>query len=493
MTVSLADQIIEKVAALKAERANFEKLWQDVSELVLPRKSDFSVLRTPGASRTRKQFETTAVQAAELLAAGIHGLMTNPAGRWFSLSFDGERGLSDDVRAWIGEAEKIMRREIAEPAASFATNIHEVYLDLAVLGTAGLYVGWNENTDSLLFQSRFLGELFLEEDSVGCVSSVYRVFRWPLDKIVRTWGKSVLPESVSALCDNGGAERSDFEIIHAVTPNPLFVRDSAFQKPVRSVYVLKEAKTVLFSGGFDEMPLPVVRWSKATGEVYGRSPAIASLPDIKMLQEMMRETLISAQLANRPPVLVRDDDRFSPAATVPGGIIRYNGEVPKPFLSGANLSVGTEMMNEIRARLRAAFYNDVLLTEQTGRMTATEVVRRNEEKMILLGPVFGRIQTELLGPVIKRVFGLLLRHGKLPPLPAEFEGRLPDVSYLSPLSTAQSQIEARGIVETLETSAGFLKLDPSAAGVFNVPKLVRKVASIYGVSPDLLTTEKTDE
>lgn len=485
----MADQITEKAVALKADRANFEKLWQDVSELVLPRKSDFSVLRTPGSSRTRRQFETTAVQAAELLASGIHGLMTNPAGRWFSLSFDAGKGDSPAVAEWISETEKIMCREIAEPAAAFATNIHEVYLDLAVLGTAGLYVGWNENTDSLLFQSRFLGELFLEEDSAGRVSTVYRVFRWPLEKIVQTWGKAALPENAAALSETANGGRTEFEIVHALMPNPLFTKGSVFQKAVRSVYVLKETGTVLFSGGFDEMPLSVARWSKATGEVYGRSPAIAALPDIKMLQEMMRETLISAQLANRPPLLVRDDDQFSPAATVPGGIIRYSGEAPKPFLSGADSAVGVEMMNEIRARLRAAFYNDVLLTEPAGRMTATEVVRRNEEKMILLGPVFGRIQTELLDPVIKRVFGLLLRHNKLPPLPAELSGATPDVSYLSPLSAAQNKVEARGIAETLDASEGFLKLDPSAAAVFDVPKLVRKIASIYGVSGEVLKTE----
>lgn len=83
--VSLARQVIDKVAALKSNRLNFEKSWQEISELVLPRKADFTAMRTAGAPRTRKLFETTAVNAAEMLAAGLHGLMTNPAGKWFEI------------------------------------------------------------------------------------------------------------------------------------------------------------------------------------------------------------------------------------------------------------------------------------------------------------------------------------------------------------------------------------------------------------------------
>lgn len=136
-----------------------------------------------------------------------------------------------------------------------------------------------------------------------------------------------------------------------------------------------------------------------------------------MIQEMMKETIIAAQLANRPPLLVRDDDQFAPAATVPGGIIRYTGEAPKAFVSGTNSGVGLEIMNEIRSRIKTAFYNDQLTSTENVQMTATEVLQRTEEKMRLLGPVFGRLQTELLGPMMNRIFGLLVRHGKmvLPP------------------------------------------------------------------------------
>lgn len=487
---SLADEIIQRTDDLKSRRMNFERLWQEVSELVLPRKADFTAVQAQGVKRGRKLFETTAVNAAELLAAGLHGLMTNPAGKWFSLTV-AEAKKKPEVAEWLVEAEQVLADEIVRPGAGFATNIHEVYLDLAVLGTAGLYVGWDEKNDSLLFQSRFLGELFLEENAVGQVDRIYRVFKMSLEKIVQTWGKSAVSENMLAAYESGTQAQREFEIIHAVFPNDLFEKGSAFQKPIASVYVLKEERTVLFSGGFEEMPLFVTRWSKACAEVYGRSPAISVLPDIKMLQEMMKETIIAAQLANRPPLLVRDDDQFSPAATVPGGIIRYTGEAPKTFVSGANSGVGLEIMNEIRQRIRAAFYNDRLMNTENVQMTATEVLQRAEEKMRLMGPVFGRLQTELLSPMMKRVFGLLVRHGKMT-LPKGLDFEDVRVEYVSPMSLAQKHLQAQAVMRTLELAGGLLQIQPEAAAVFNAPEAIRKIGEMYGVS-GVFFNEKTEK
>ena len=487
---SLADEIIQRTDELKSRRMNFETLWQEVSELVLPRKADFTTVRAPGAKRGRKLFETTAVNAAELLAAGLHGLMTNPAGKWFSLTA-AKAEKTPEIEGWLGEAEQILADEIVRPSAGFATNIHEVYLDLAVLGTAGLYVGWDEKNDSLLFQSRFLGELFLEENAAGQVDRIYRVFKMSLEKIIRTWGKSAVSENMLAAWESGTRAQREFEIIHAVFPNDSFEQGGVFRKPVSSVYVLKDERTVLFSGGFEEMPLFVTRWSKACAEVYGRSPAISVLPDIKMLQEMMKETIIAAQLANRPPLLVRDDDQFSPAATVPGGIIRYTGEAPKTFVSGANSSVGLEIMNEIRQRIRTAFYNDRLMNAEIVRMTATEVLQRTEEKTRLMGPVFGRLQTELLDPMMRRVFGLLVRHGKMV-LPPGLDYKDVRVEYVSPLSLAQKHLQAQAVMRTLELAGGLLQIQPEAAAVFNAPEAIRKIGEMYGVSGALFN-EKTEE
>lgn len=487
----IAQKVIAKKEGLKAKRAAFENLWQEVSELVLPRKADFTVRQNAGVKRTRKLFETTAVNAAEILAAGLHGLLTNPAGRWFSLRLKKRRN-NPEIEEWLQNVCDVMIEEFSRPSAGFSTNIHEVYLDLAVLGTAGLYVGWNAQKDSLLFQARFLGDLFIEENDAGQVDSVYRIFKWPLKKIVQTWGEEALPDNLKNAWRNNPDSEEEIELLHAVLPNAEYAGKRA-SKPVLSLYLCVGERHVLFQGGFEEMPLFVVRWSKACGEVYGRSPAISSLPDIKMLQEMMKETIIAAQLANRPPLLVKDDEQFSPAATVPGGILRYSGEAPKTFVSGANSSVGLGIMNEIRDRLRSAFFNDRLTTQNTATMTATEVIQRTEEKMRLLGPALGRVQTELLGPMIERVFGLLYRHGKLPAFPEGVSFEDVCVEYLSPLALAQKRCESGALLQTLNLAQEVVKLTPEAAAVLNANEILRKIGEMYGTSSALVRNGNVSE
>jgi hypothetical protein len=67
------------------------------------------------------------------------------------------------------------------------------------------------------------------------------------------------------------------------------------------------------------------------------------------------------------------------------------------------------MEEQRRGAIRDAFYVNQLMMQSGPQMTATEVVQRNEEKMRLLGPVLGRLQSELLRPLIDRTFAILLR------------------------------------------------------------------------------------
>ena len=83
-------------------------------------------------------------------------------------------------------------------------------------------------------------------------------------------------------------------------------------------------------------------------------------------------------------------------------------------------------------------------------MTATEVLQRNEEKMRLLGPVLGRLQAELLQPLISRSFALLLGSGLLPPAPEELQGQDIDIEYVSPLAKAQKLTDLQAMLRGFE-------------------------------------------
>ena len=70
--------------------------------------------------------------------------------------------------------------------------------------------------------------------------------------------------------------------------------------------------------------------------------------------------------------------------------------------------------------------------------------------MRLLGPVMGRLQSELLQPLIQRSFKLMLRKGRLDVPPEELQGQDIDIEYVSPLAKAQKLTDLQSMMRGLE-------------------------------------------
>jgi hypothetical protein len=151
--------------------------------------------------------------------------------------------------------------------------------------------------------------------------------------------------------------------------------------------------------------------------------------------------------------MVPDDGFMMPVRTTPGALNFYRSGTRdrlEPLNIGANNPLGLNMEEQRRNAIRQAFYVDQLLLGQGPTMTATEVLQRNEEKMRLLGPVLGRLQAELLQPLISRSFALLLRAGLLPAPPEELQGQDIDIEYVSPLAKAQKLTDLQAMLRGFE-------------------------------------------
>ena len=145
-----------------------------------------------------------------------------------------------------------------------------------------------------------------------------------------------------------------------------------------------------------------------------------ALPDVKMLNTMCKTTIKAAQKQIDPPLMVPDDGFILPVRTILRRIKFYRAgtrERIEPMNIGANNPIGFQMEEQRRKAIRENFFVDQLMTIQGQNMTATEVMQRTEEKMRLLGPVLGRLQSELLQPLITRSFNLLFKNKKFPEAP----------------------------------------------------------------------------
>jgi len=465
---------------MKAERGTFETHWQDLTNYVLPNSSDFNTKRSKGDKRTSLVYDSTGIHSNEMLAAGLHGMLTNPAQEWFSLRIMNDvKKIAEDeeVKTWLEETTQAITSELSAPDVAFASHIHEYYLSLCSIGTAVMFIGEPKNREGLSFRTIHVDEILIAENVDDIVDTVFRCFKMPLRQIVQRWGEDSLSVRQKRSWEKKEFDK-EFEILHCVYPREDYQKGKKARTmlPIASLYLDEKERHILDEGGFDEMPYTVSRWAKATGEIFGRSPAMTALPDIKMLQEMMKTTIKAAQKIVDPPLLVPDDGVLGPVRTIPGGLNYYrasSGARIEPLLTGGNIPISFEMMEDVRNRVRMTFYLDQLQFQGGPQMTATEVIERTERTLRLLGPTLGRLQSEFLGPMIQRIFGVLSRAKRLPPAPEALEGTELKIEYVSPLARAQRQSETQGIMRTLELAGPIASFDQDAVRAVKGVDMVR--------------------
>ena len=301
-------------------------------------------------------------------------------------------------------------------------------------------------------------------------------------------------ENLPAQCqkDLKNEPYKEHEIIHAVYPRSEAKGKLAKDKPVASVYYHADTRKLLSEGGFDEFPFMVPRFNKDSVSSYGRCPAMNALPDVKMLNKMSEVTIRAAQKQIDPPLMVPDDGFMLPVRTTPGSLNFYRSGTRdrlEPLNIGANNPLGLNMEEQRRNAIRQAFYVDQLLMAQGPAMTATEVLQRNEEKMRLLGPVLGRLQSELLQPLISRSFSLLLREGLLPPAPEQLQGQDIDIEYVSPLAKAQKLTDLQSMLRGFEVMMQVAEIAP-VMDYLDSDKLVQYLVDVTGIPARVIRSDE---
>ena len=481
----LTKTIMARFDRLKTGRQNWETHWQEVADYMQPRKADVTKTRSRGDKRTELIFDSSPIQAVELLAASLHGMLTNPSTPWFSLRYK-DQGLDadDEAKLWLEGVTETMYT--AFNRSNFQQEIFELYHDLITFGTAAMFIE-EDQSDLLKFSTRHINEIYVTENDKGRIDTVYRKFKITLRAAAQQFGQG-LSEEAKRRVDKDPFDEID--ILHAVYPRQDFnpTKKDKQNMEFESVYVEYKNGNELSVGGFVEFPFVVPRYLKASHEIYGRSPAMTALPDVKMLNEMSKTTIKAAQKQVDPPLLVPDDGFLLPVRTVPGGLNFYRSGTRdriEPLNIGANNPLGLNMEEQRRNAIREVFYVNQLMLQQGPQMTATEVIQRNEEKMRLLGPVLGRLQSELLKPMIDRCFAILLRNNQFAQAPEFLSGQDIEIEYVSPLAKAQKGTELTSITRAIEILGSLANVAP-VFDYINFDALVKHVADLVGVPQKVL-------
>ena len=503
-----AKQIIRLYDDLASQRQNFDTLWQECTDFVLPFHA--TVNNRPisaGQRRGQERYDSTAADAAEKLATNLGTTLTNPSQRWFDLVMEEEAlNAEEDVGAWLEIVRDLLNTELSR--SNFYTRIDEAWLSLVGYGTAAIFTDEKREGivfDGLRFDSWPAREFVLIENNDGRVDGVLRKFQLTAEQARREFenrpGFRSLGQGVErALQTETRASTEKHSFIHVIRPrsnrNPASLRGD--EMPFESCYVAVQDVHVVREWGYQELPMAVGRWRKnADDRGYGRGPGMNAMPDIRSLNELRRLRLKAAGKDVDPPLLIEHKGIIGSVRTSPNGLTyARRGAQATPLTSGARFEVSADERDELKRSVRAMFHADqieTLMGEPTPGMTAFEFSKRIGFMRQLLGSTFGRLQNEILDPCIIRAFGILERNRRFPPPPDVLldRGGAISIEYVGALARAQRFEEVEAIQSGVSFAAGLVQMtgDPGPMDVIDTNAAQRKVARLLGVPSDVLRDE----
>lgn len=486
---AVLDNLMRRYQAAKATRRHWETLWQEAYEFALPQRNGFNGA-LPGASQVKRLYDATALDAAEQLAASLLGNLTPPWTQWFGLKPGPDLSAQEAelLAPALEKAAKTIRAHFDR--SNFIVEMHQCYLDLVVGGTAALVVEENAPGaySALKFTAVPLNRIALEEGTDGFLDNSFRTLGLTLAQLRDRYADAVIPPAVARRGEKD--PQATFDVLEAVTVNERGACDY-------TVCLVDGGQPVpLRSGTFAQSPLIAFRWLKSPGEIYGRSPVMKALPDIRTANKVVELILKNASIAVTGIWQADDDGVLNPAniELKPGTIIpkAVGSQGLTPLEMPGRFDISQIVLDDLRARIRHALMTDKLAPIAASRMTATEVLERSSEMAMLLGATYGRLQAELLTPLVQRAFAILRRRGEVPDV--RLDGRYVELDYRAPLARSQGQ---RNVQNTLSWIQSVLAMGPEAASAINLPEAARFLGDALGVSSDLIrkdimTTEVTN-
>ena len=489
------ETLLAIVDGLKSDRNTTENTWQEISDNLLGRR-DFTVIRTRGEQRMQRIYDDTSKVSSSLLSGAMHSLLTSPAARWFALGFEDPRlKEAEGAAEWLSLAEKRVYAALGAPRANFHSSLNETYIDLINFGTGAIFVDDVPGV-GVQFSARPLQELYLAEDASGRINMVARVFQFTARQAVDSWGDKA--EIASKAVDGTSAEdRSEY--VHLILPRDDVVLGNidSTGMPWASFHLSTADSKIMSEGGYHEMPIPTPRWEKDAGEIYGRGPGWNALSNQKMLNEMMKVTLKAGQKAIDPPLMVDSegvlpgDLRLHPSAVVPVNTVMSSMNPPiQPIPFAGNFNISQALIADARKAVQDSFHHQLIETIRDPRMTATQVLQLSDQMQRHLAPILGRMQTELLEPVLERVFAIEARAGRLPPVPPEIGDQPLKIDYVSPVARAQQTSDARAIIDFSGIVANLAGVDQGILDVVDFDIGTRELGEAMGVPVTMLRDEK---
>lgn len=512
MADSLRQSLEKRLAQLKNERSKgWESQWRELSDYVEPRTGRWQLSQTnEGQRRDQKIINNRARLCLRVLKAGMMSGGTNPARPWLKLGTpDADLMEFGPVKVWLHQAETAMLNVFLR--SNLYNVLPSVYGESGLYGTGNM-MGMADQKDLVRFYQFTVGSYYLATSSRQQVDTNYREFQMTARQMAQQFGVDAMSAAARSMLDS--SSESWIDVCHAIEPNDArhMGMEGNTNMPFRSVYWEKgsDQDKVLRSSGFKTYPGMSPRWEVVGEDTYGTGPGDVAIGDSKGLQLMEKRKFELLEKGARPPMTAPSSLRNQKASILPGDITYVDvsqgmqGFQPTYIPDSTWFSALRGELQEHENRIQEAFFYDLfLMVSQIDRsnITATEIAARQQEKLLMLGPVLERLNDELLDPLVERTFALMLEQstprwmgllpGKplLPPPPQELGGMDLRIEYDSVFSQAQKAMGITSIERLVGFTGNLAGIAPEALDKLNLDQAIDEYANGLGVSPTIVRSD----
>jgi hypothetical protein len=486
---------------LKMERQGYEPIWKDITDYLYPRRAGWDYNPADIQSFGDMIFDGSAITAHNKLADGIFGELCSPSIDWLELEPKRREDRENKgLMSYLKDLEMALYEVFAR--SNFYDSIAEDMHDCSALGTSVVYVEDAPELGRPVYTPLHLREVYISEDRYGAVDTLYRDFEMTRRQVMEKFHDSPdLPEDFKkeAIKD----PESRVRILHAQFPrNVAISEDGPIEKGSKkyaSIYILQSKSpvgaaliaplggTMLENGGTDYRHFEAWRFAKSSGEVYGRSPAMDAIYDIKMINLQSKTMADVAQLAARPPMQAPESLRGKIKIAPKAITYRVGDERVEPIITSLSYPLGLDSMERrekiIREHFKTDFFMAISQLQGTARQrTATEIMELKAEAAAILGSVIGRIQSERIDPIVMQTIAIEAAAGRLPKHPAGLSGGIQfKVNYVGPLAQAQRRyLRVQGLNQGLSAALQYAQIDPMIQYNFDMNGAAREIATANG-------------
>ena len=481
-----ATEIVKRLGQLKAQRAPHEQVWRECFDCTYPlRGSGFAqdvMDAERGQSKQADILDSTGTDAAQLLASEIASGTTPANTLWFEYAITGASD-DDTEQRWLGEAAKTVWEHIH--ASNYDSERLDAVVDAICGGWLVLYIDENRESGGYVFERWSPGECYVSASKPGGLpDTVMREYTLSAEQAVAIFGEAAVSPETAKLAKDKPDERVMF--VHTIRPREKAMPGAKLARnlPIESTQVEVNRKHIVRESGYHEMPVVVARWQRLPNSVYGVGQVYSALPDIKMLQSMWRLDLAAGELAVAGMWIAEDDGVLNPRTIKVGPkkvIVANSVDSMKPLQSGSDFQYSSDRIERLQAKIRRTMLADQLPPADGPTKTAYEFSVRLAVLRKILGPIFGRLQSEELGPTATRCFGLAYRAGILGEAPPSLQDRDYHVRYIGPLARAQRLEEVAAVERVVADAQALAAVWPTAIDVIDADEAMRVIGNGSGV------------